>query len=106
MASLHRRTAPGWGRHRTGGVPRHADAVSRRHKPGVSDPEPPAERRGDCLPGAGSGGEAYSHDSDEECIIVLKDRPRFCVGEELFDLDEKDSLTFESRLPHRNTNAE
>jgi transcriptional regulator with XRE-family HTH domain len=53
---------------------------------------------------AGSGDEPYSHESDEECVVVLKGRLEFWVGEERFDLDEGDSLTFESRQPHRNRN--
>ncbi len=53
---------------------------------------------------AGSGDEPYSHDSDEECVIVLKGRLQFWVGEERFDLQEGDALVFESRRPHRNHN--
>jgi transcriptional regulator with XRE-family HTH domain len=55
-------------------------------------------------PGAGSGDEPYSHDSDEECVIVLKGCLDFWVDEERFDLQEGDSLVFESRRPHRNSN--
>lgn len=55
-------------------------------------------------PGAGSGDEPYSHDSDEECVIVLKGRIQFWVGDDLHDLDEGDALVFESRVPHRNRN--
>lgn len=54
--------------------------------------------------GAGSGQEPYSHDSDEECVIVLKGSLRFWVDDERFDLDEGDALVFESRRPHRNQN--
>ncbi|MGQ0668280.1 MAG: helix-turn-helix domain-containing protein [Actinomycetota bacterium] len=54
--------------------------------------------------GAGSGDEPYSHDSDEECVIVLKGRLQFWVADELYELEEGDSLLFESRLPHRNLN--
>jgi transcriptional regulator with XRE-family HTH domain len=54
--------------------------------------------------GAGSGDEPYSHDSDEECVIVLKGRLAFWVEEERFDLQEGDALLFESRRPHRNHN--
>jgi len=53
---------------------------------------------------AGSGDEPYSHDSDEECVVVLKGRLEFWVDEERFDLEEGDSLVFESRRPHRNRN--
>ena len=55
-------------------------------------------------PGEGSGDEPYSHDSDEECVIVLKGALEFKVGDERCLLEEGDSLTFESRLPHWNRN--
>jgi transcriptional regulator with XRE-family HTH domain len=55
-------------------------------------------------PGEGSGDESYSHDSDEECVIVLKGSLEFKVGAERYLLEEGDSLTFESRLPHWNRN--
>jgi transcriptional regulator with XRE-family HTH domain len=55
-------------------------------------------------PGGGSGDEPYTHDSDEECVIVLKGRMEFWVDEEPYELDEGDSLLFESRRPHRNRN--
>jgi transcriptional regulator with XRE-family HTH domain len=55
-------------------------------------------------PEGGSGEEPYAHDSDEECVIVLKGQLRFWVGEEAYELGEGDSLLFESRLPHRNIN--
>lgn len=54
--------------------------------------------------GAGSGDVPYSHDSDEECVIVLKGRLEFWVDEESFDMNEGDALLFESRRPHRNRN--
>lgn len=55
-------------------------------------------------PGAGSGDEPYSHDSDEECVLLLKGRLEFWVGEERYLMEEGDALVFESRIPHRNTN--
>jgi transcriptional regulator with XRE-family HTH domain len=55
-------------------------------------------------PGAGSGEEPYSHDSDEECVIVLSGDLNFWVDDEPYELHEGDSLLFESRLPHRNVN--
>lgn len=55
-------------------------------------------------PGAGSGEEAYSHDSDEECVIVLRGRLEFWVGSDRYMLNTGDSIVFESRTPHRNTN--
>jgi transcriptional regulator with XRE-family HTH domain len=55
-------------------------------------------------PGEGSGGQPYRHDSDEECVIVLTGRLEFRVDDESYMLEEGDSLTFESRLPHWNRN--
>jgi transcriptional regulator with XRE-family HTH domain len=55
-------------------------------------------------PGEGSGDEPYRHDSDEECVIVLKGRLEFSVEDQSYVLEEGDSLTFESRLPHWNRN--
>lgn len=70
---------------------------------------PPESRRLQVIlsaiePGAGSGKEPYTHDSDEECVIVLKGRLEFWVEEERYDLDEGDAILFESRRPHRNRN--
>jgi quercetin dioxygenase-like cupin family protein len=56
-------------------------------------------------PGGGSGEEPYSHDSDEECVVILKGQVEFGVGDETYVLEEGDSLTFESRLPHWNCNT-
>lgn len=55
-------------------------------------------------PGSGSGKEPYTHDSDEECVVVLKGELEFGVGRETYMLYEGDSLTFESRIPHWNRN--
>lgn len=55
-------------------------------------------------PGGGSGDEPYSHQSDEECVVLLKGRLDFWVGEEHYLLKAGDSLTFESRIPHKNHN--
>jgi transcriptional regulator with XRE-family HTH domain len=56
-------------------------------------------------PGEGSGPEPYSHDSDEECVVVLKGSLEVAVAGERYLLVEGDSLTFESRLPHWNRNV-
>jgi transcriptional regulator with XRE-family HTH domain len=66
---------------------------------------PPASRRlqvimGVIEPGAGSGREPYTHNSDEECVIVLKGRMNVRVANDSYDLSKGDSVTFESRLPH------
>lgn len=55
-------------------------------------------------PGGGSGEEAYAHDSDEECVVILHGRLEFWVGSDHYTLDEGDSIVFESRIPHRNVN--
>lgn len=55
-------------------------------------------------PGGGSGDEAYAHDSDEECVLVLRGRLEFWVGSDRYVLEEGDSIVFESRIPHRNVN--
>lgn len=55
-------------------------------------------------PGEGSGEEPYSHDSDEECVVVLKGSLEFHVADETYLMNEGDSLTFESRQPHWNRN--
>jgi len=55
-------------------------------------------------PGGGSGDEPYSHDSDEECVVVLKGKLDFWVGEDHTRLETGDALTFESRIPHKNRN--
>jgi transcriptional regulator with XRE-family HTH domain len=55
-------------------------------------------------PGGGSGEEAYAHDSDEECVVILRGRLEFWVGEDRYLLEAGDSIVFESRIPHRNVN--
>lgn len=55
-------------------------------------------------PGGGSGDEPYAHDSDEECVVILRGRLEFWVGSDHYALEEGDSIVFESRIPHRNVN--
>jgi transcriptional regulator with XRE-family HTH domain len=55
-------------------------------------------------PGGGSGDEPYTHDSDEECLVVIRGKLDFWVGEEHYLLQAGDALTFESRIPHKNRN--
>ena len=55
-------------------------------------------------PGGGSGDEAYTHDSDEECLVVIRGKLDFWVGEQHYPLEVGDALTFESRIPHKNRN--
>jgi transcriptional regulator with XRE-family HTH domain len=56
-------------------------------------------------PGGGTGEEAYSHDSDEEVGIVLSGSLVLWVADEHHLLEEGDTITYSSRLPHRNRNA-
>jgi len=55
-------------------------------------------------PGGGTGDEPYTHDSDEEVVIVLEGELDIWVGEEHFHLEAGDAMTHSSRVPHRNTN--
>ena len=55
-------------------------------------------------PGGGTGDEAYTHDSDEEVVVVLEGSLDLWVGPEHFRLEAGDAVTLSSRLPHRNTN--
>lgn len=55
-------------------------------------------------PGGGTGPEAYSHDSDEECLIVLEGRLDLWVGAEHHRLETGDAIRYSSRVPHRNEN--
>lgn len=51
-------------------------------------------------PGATSGDAPYSHNSDEECGIVLKGRLEVSVNDEIYLLNPGDAITFDSHLPH------
>jgi transcriptional regulator with XRE-family HTH domain len=55
-------------------------------------------------PGGGTGPEPYSHDSDEECLVVLEGRLDLWVGDDRVELAEGDAITYPSRVPHRNVN--
>lgn len=54
---------------------------------------------GEVQPGGGSG-ELYTHDSVEECIIVLLGEVEVTVGEESYILSENETITFPSSVPH------
>jgi transcriptional regulator with XRE-family HTH domain len=56
-------------------------------------------------PGGGTGDEPYAHESDEEVVIVLSGRLELWVGGEHHVLEEGDTVTYSSRLPHRNVNS-
>ncbi len=53
-------------------------------------------------PGGGTGPEAYAHESDEECLIVLEGRLDLWVGTEQHRLEAGDAIRYSSRIPHRN----
>lgn len=55
-------------------------------------------------PGGGTGDEPYTHDSDEEVVVVLEGSLDLWVGPEHYRLDAGDAVTHSSRIPHRNTN--
>ena len=55
-------------------------------------------------PGGGTGAEPYTHDSDEEVVVVLAGVLDLWVGDEHYVLREGDAITFPSRLPHWNAN--
>jgi transcriptional regulator with XRE-family HTH domain len=55
-------------------------------------------------PGGGTGEEPYTHDSDEEVVVVLAGVLDLWVGDEHYVLREGDSIQFPSRLPHWNMN--
>jgi len=55
-------------------------------------------------PGGGTGDEAYTHDSDEEVVVVLEGALDLWVGAEHYRLETGDAVTHPSRVPHRNTN--
>ncbi len=55
-------------------------------------------------PGGGTGEEPYTHESDEEVIVVLEGVVDMWVADEHYVLREGDAITFPSRLPHWNAN--
>ena len=55
-------------------------------------------------PGGGTGPEAYAHESDEECLIVLEGCLDLWVGGEEYRLEAGDAIRYPSRVAHRNQN--
>ncbi|HEX7196319.1 MAG TPA: cupin domain-containing protein [Candidatus Limnocylindria bacterium] len=55
-------------------------------------------------PGGGTGAEAYAHESDEECLVVLEGSLDLWVGDEEYRLEVGDAIRYSSRVPHRNQN--
>jgi transcriptional regulator with XRE-family HTH domain len=56
-------------------------------------------------PGGGTGDEPYSHESDEELVLVLEGELDVWVGDDQYHLSEGDALTYSSRVPHWNVNS-
>jgi transcriptional regulator with XRE-family HTH domain len=56
-------------------------------------------------PGGGTGEEPFTHDSDEEVVVVLDGTIDLWVGEEHYILEQGDAITLPPRLPHWNTNT-
>ncbi len=48
----------------------------------------------------GSSGDHYVHDSEQECIIILKGELEISVDDSTFTLCEGDTINFSSRSPH------
>ena len=55
-------------------------------------------------PGGGTGADPYTHDSDEEVVVVLDGVLDLWVGDEHYVLREGDAITYPSRVPHWNVN--
>jgi mannose-6-phosphate isomerase-like protein (cupin superfamily) len=55
----------------------------------------------EAAPGGGSGEESYTHEGDEECVVVVRGRMEIWVRDERYVLGPGDAITFSSRLPHR-----
>jgi len=55
-------------------------------------------------PGGGTGADPYTHDSDEEVVVVLEGVLDLWVGDEHYVLREGDAIAFDSHLPHWNMN--
>jgi transcriptional regulator with XRE-family HTH domain len=52
-------------------------------------------------PGAGSGGQPYTHPGDEECVLMLQGGLQIWIDGARYDLGEGDAVTFACRTPHR-----
>lgn len=69
---------------------------------------PPGEKRIEGMllvvqPGAGSGLVPHSH-RGVEVGLILRGRLRYWLGDEVYDLEEGDSITYEATIPHRYAN--
>lgn len=55
----------------------------------------------EAAPGGGSGDEPYTHEGEEECVVVIRGRMEIWVDGKRHVLRPGDAITFDSRLPHR-----
>jgi uncharacterized cupin superfamily protein len=51
--------------------------------------------------GSGSGRAPYTHEGEEECVLVLDGELRVWLDGARYDLVEGDAITFPCRTPHR-----
>ncbi len=51
-------------------------------------------------PGQGSGHEPYTHEADEECVIILSGQLDIGINGEMHHLDTGDALLLDPKLPH------
>ncbi|WP_198672300.1 helix-turn-helix domain-containing protein [Pseudogemmobacter bohemicus] len=56
-------------------------------------------------PGGSTGDEAYSHGDSHEMILVLAGQVQIDLGPLSYQLDEGDSIEFQSSVPHRVANS-
>jgi transcriptional regulator with XRE-family HTH domain len=55
--------------------------------------------------GGSTGDEPYTHGDSEELVVVLSGRIHLQLGEQLFELDQGDSIDYRSSIPHRVANV-
>ncbi len=55
-------------------------------------------------PGGGTGADPYTHELDEEVVVVLAGVLDLWVGDEHYVLRQGDAITYPSRIPHWNVN--
>jgi len=47
----------------------------------------------------------YTHGDSEELVVVLSGRIQLQLGEQLFELEQGDSIDYRSSIPHRVVNV-
>lgn len=57
------------------------------------------------VPGGSTGDEPYTHGDSEELVVVLSGRIQLQLGEQLFELEQGDSIDYRSSIPHRVVNV-